>query len=338
MKKEFNIAVTLFFQEILHFCQLSGGSQAVIPELFEFHGNQMHFISKPYHSLSFELTAHADKLKYEVKNLLNSLCLEMEYFVTQKAFEKLNFDLQNVFHLEGTDTFFLGDWAMSARQNNVLDSVLRVTNTSVKNDRKTIVSEGIYSLGGLALVVSSGIDPKEPEDLKAIKNDRHYNLVLEDMLEKIDVNTETKALLRKMLDKDPTQRITFNELLKKMESFGDNSKISNIPNKTAKEIPKQHPLLSKSIEFRLRFPMEGRYIKFDLDESDSFKEVVLIAEEELGIKEDELEFYIAIDSRLKYKTHDDNYWLVRDIYLQGKGVGWRDGEAATLTVSRVYFG
>ena len=211
-KTNFNLAATLFFQEILRFCQLPGTNQVIFPELFEFQGNKIFFVSKPYYSLIHEMT-NSKEPKHDINRLLKDLVEEMEYLLKHKKFEKFSFDCQRVFHLKDVDKFFLGDWASNTLPANTSVSGTDSKTTEIKDCIKSDISAEIYSLGCLALSVG-GFKQKDLESLMAIESLQDYNSALEGALKSIKGDRNVKIFLRKMLDKEPNQRITLDELIK----------------------------------------------------------------------------------------------------------------------------
>lgn len=257
VEEDFNQAVTLFLQEILHLCQLPGGREAIIPELFEFQGDKIYFISKPYYPLDYELS-NLKNVQYDISKLLKDLSSEMRYLLKKKNFNDLSADLQNVFRFEGTNSFFIGDWAKYLSPNSMSTSILSRPSLMSQPDTSEDTSNCVYSLGKLALRVG-GLEHQDLEDLAAISNVKLYNASLDSLLNTLNVGADIKALLRNMLNKDPDQRLTLNGLLQ--EPGNDELKRAKTFNeKTGYDVYRSQNLIERSQSFvmNLSSPDQGK--------------------------------------------------------------------------------
>lgn len=310
-RESYTTAVTLFFQEILHFCQLPGGSPSIIPELFEFQENQIHFVSRLYHPL-LKSTFGSDDVQYYVSKVLKDLSLEMKYLTDRLSFEKLILDPTNVFLLEDTDTFFVGDWAKNLNLNANLKNTSDQS-TIIKKIDDNELSEAIYSLGCLALLVCGVVQ----EDIDHLKGQsRFYKVALDSIMADVNVSEVTNKLLRSMLVKDPGQRITFKGLLQALGIDGKEE-------------------MKKVTRFRINFLSLGFSYDIEMNAEDSFEKIVKLAEEKLSAKTEQIVFKVGRNGEnLKVIKKKGQYHCAQEVYLAGLGTGWRDGDPAEIVVQK----
>ena len=95
----------------------------------------------------------------------------------------------------------------------------------------------------------------------------------------------------------------------------------------------------KTINLKLRIPEKKIVFDISPDENESFEEIINLAKDELKVSEDRIRFLIGEkNEELDYLKRDRSYCSMGEIYLKGKGIGWKEGSPGEIVIMSLYFG
>mmetsp|Transcript_706 Transcript_706/g.781 ORF Transcript_706/g.781 Transcript_706/m.781 type:complete len:102 (+) Transcript_706:35-340(+) len=96
-------------------------------------------------------------------------------------------------------------------------------------------------------------------------------------------------------------------------------------------------------EIQATIRLAGNDYNVAFNPKDSFEEIIKLVNDLKGWPEDKISFhYENLDDRslvpIKAKRADGSYYRFEEIYLMGKGAGWRDKDPAVINVNYIYLG
>lgn len=121
--ENFDLASTLFIQELLHFCEIC--PKSVFIESFEIYKDKIAFATLPYvDSSNSDFKIPSEKLKHKLflEKMLKDLTGELEFLSAKINLVNFASIIQrhNIFYLKEYNRFFLGDWASVFTQKNLI--------------------------------------------------------------------------------------------------------------------------------------------------------------------------------------------------------------------------
>ena len=110
--KDHDAALTLFIQEIFHLLTRVGGSEQIIIQDFEIIGNRAALVTSPYYSLQkkIENPKEFDTKRVDIEKMLKEVASDIHFIYNRLNIPNLQVTLNNIFYMQDTDAFFLGDW------------------------------------------------------------------------------------------------------------------------------------------------------------------------------------------------------------------------------------
>lgn len=94
---------------------------------------------------------------------------------------------------------------------------------------------------------------------------------------------------------------------------------------------------SYPVKFTLRFDgTENRY-EVELNPSDSFQEIVRLAEKTLNLPEDRLQFVYGYWENLRFKSTEGKYYSTKEVYHRVQGTNIRKKEPVEIRIYPVIF-
>lgn len=210
VKKDHNAAVTLFLQEILYLCSKIEDKTALIIERFEIHEHTIGFVMKPFYPLRLELSKQEErtKLQNDTEQIMKNLLADVKFLHTKMNSPDIALSLDNVFHLQNGNSFFIGDWGSALIRAEEEKSNKEVNEPSSKGNPLAV--QEIYDLGLLLLEIN-GVKRQELEDLPKIKNEGMYHGALEFLAKTLNPESKQK-LVKSMLTKEMANRAKLDEL------------------------------------------------------------------------------------------------------------------------------
>ena len=203
-----NLAATLFIQELLRLCVTS--PTAVFIESFECRDNCFAYALKHCQSLR-QLQENKSETEFNVEKIIAEVLSDTSFLLsTLKLSNKIEIDLQSIYYINATDSYFLGDWGTNIRGN----SKPNLINTA---DAHQIGADEIYSLG-MNIFELQGISKKELKEFEALSNNYMYDAALDAILAVVNLPQESTIKLKRMLQRSLYKRMKLAEFSKTQEA------------------------------------------------------------------------------------------------------------------------
>ena len=174
-KENYSKASTLFIQEALRLCLRVGNADAISVENFEMHKKLLAFVTKPYYPLELK-----EQRAPDTEKLLKEALLDISYLNEKLKLQDLNISSSNIYWMEYSNTFFIGDWSTGVEASE------RYANLQS-------LSREVYALG-IVLLEVSGVRQQDLETLKTMGEESLYQYLLNSLVKDIKPNSVKKFL------------------------------------------------------------------------------------------------------------------------------------------------
>lgn len=226
-QENFNLAATLFIQELLHLCSLQ--PESVFINTFEIceEGHKMAYATRSCVSLSSQLADETGKTSIDpkspefIQHFLRDVLRDIEFLWKSLHLRKIaeTVEPDDVYFMKETNTYFLGNWAKILESSKSIDKGNMTTTTTVYTTSTNSVtpqemSEEINGLG-LAVLKINSIDYSDILSLREMPNltSTVFDAAIEAKISETFRDSKfLKNLLPKMLSKDPQKLPSLEEL------------------------------------------------------------------------------------------------------------------------------
>ena len=212
-KTNYDLAATIFFQEIFHLSRKLAELDAVVLENFEFFKGKIVFVTKCHYPINKEIGKTSVDLEQMVKDVIS----DVKTLYTKLKLGELTVDSKTIHRLKGTNYFFLTDWANSRRVELQDFKNKEIMKLAADIQALSIANREVHTLG-IALFEMSGVVKNEWEGLFQMRNTTEYNKRLDELVLKIP-NANLHPIMKRIFDKDLTARLSMIDLLSEYGSL-----------------------------------------------------------------------------------------------------------------------
>ena len=201
-----NRASTLFVQEFLRLCMIA--PTATFIETFEIYGNQIAYAIKHCETLQQLRDNKTNPIDINLEKLLTEVSSDISFLMSTLKLSNINIELQSINHIASADVFFLSNWGKGkpnvGESNGLVFDVEQVT---------SLGADEVFSLG-MRTLEFHGISKPELKDLKSLSNIIMYNGALDGILSTLKLPFGMELKIKRMLTRDPLERMRLGELVK----------------------------------------------------------------------------------------------------------------------------
>ena len=232
VKRNHDLAATLFIQELLRLQYLYPGSVLLHTLEISEEGKQIACATLPYVPLSFQFDEAKEIIKSDdsrtIEKLLSDVLCEIEFFWKDLEIKKVMDVLgpENICYLKEKDGFFLSNWGRILENSSAAGENTEMTHTQVSEvsnsqlTSKELAAE-IKALAFLVLKLKKidDTDLKQLSQMPNLKSTIYDYAVKETIAEKFKDSKRMQNLIEKMLSLNPQNLPSLEELKSKEPSI-----------------------------------------------------------------------------------------------------------------------